>query len=75
MSNPEIPEGCYCYTHLSTEFDDEHGFIMHIEPCSHYESNLGGDPLYGRCTLMNCEILDQCKECDINWDDDLECGQ
>ena len=75
MSYPEIPEGCYCYTPISIEFNDEHGFIMHTEECPHYERNPTFDALYGWCTFLNCEIQDQCKECDINWDDDLECGQ
>lgn len=55
----KIPEGFYCYRGLS--FDWSTG-IYKIKPCPFYKHIEG---IEGRCSLLNCEIDDQVKNCGI----------
>lgn len=51
----------YCYTPISTPgfmSDGEWGYK--IKPCPYYKHIEGLD---GHCSLLNCEITDQVKEC------------
>ena len=51
----------YCYTPI--KFDMETG-VYHIKPCPFYRND--GESVFGRCSLLDCEIMDQIKECNIS---------
>ena len=68
-----IPYGLYCYEVLSIEPSKKHGFIIKIKPCDHYKRT--GDKLIGFCKLLECDVWDSVKECDLNdfiFDDDTD---
>lgn len=60
-----IPHGMYCYKPLKIIRGDEFGFRIKTRECPFYERK-GDDPLYGWCSLEECEITDQCKLCSYN---------
>lgn len=58
----QIPKNIpYCYTPI--KFDMKTGGY-HIKTCPFYKSD--GDGLFGRCSLLDCEVMDQIKECEIS---------
>jgi len=59
-----IPYGLYCYESLSVEPSEKYGFIMKIKPCDHHKYT--GDKLVSFCKLLECDVWDGVKECDIN---------
>ena len=64
----KIPEGFYCYTFTgktSKVWNEEYGVWVtayHTKVCPFYQS---GDGLFGECKLLNCEVIDQVKECSL----------
>ena len=62
--NELIPSGAYCYAPLEIVRDEEKGFRMKIDACPFYSSNW--------CSLLDVEIEDQVKECNINDNDEIK---
>ena len=67
----KIPKGWYCYelTGEKTEvWNEEYKTWVtsyKTKVCPFYES---GDGIDGRCKLLDCDVLDQTKSCDIKFD-------
>lgn len=56
----KIPKGHYCYTPMGVKYTEK-GFPKYkIKPCPFYKY-VGG--IEGHCSLLNCEVDDQVKEC------------
>jgi len=64
----KIPEGFYCYEFTgktSQVWNEEYKIFVPsygIKLCPFYKS---GDGLFGECKLLNCEVIDQVKECSL----------
>ena len=56
-----IPIGPYCYTIKKIVKDDKYGFRIETNRCKYLDGNW--------CIHLGTEIMDQCKECGINWND------
>lgn len=60
----QIPKGVYCYTPTSGFKKLKGGrYGYTIKSCPFYKHVKGID---GHCSLLNCDILDQVKDCGIN---------
>lgn len=68
-----IPNGPYCYESKGIFFEDRvmdgkfycNVPIMKTSMCFFYRG-VKGDNIYGACSLLKCEVEDQCKSCSIN---------
>lgn len=60
----KIPKGMYCYTPI--KFHDNGWY--EIKVCEFYRNIPDESHLYGMCSLLNCEIEDQCKSCGTKFD-------
>lgn len=70
----DIPKGPYCYTIKDVEYRKSDGCpIIHVKNCKYNKRNKREeDNLSSRCSLFGCEVIDSCKSCDLNWDDEEE---
>lgn len=63
----QIPKGVYCYTPtsgLKDLGDGKYGYT--IKSCPFYCHKEEG--IYeGQCRMLDCEIIDQVKECHVNY--------
>lgn len=58
----QIPKNIpYCYTPIG--YDKKTG-IYHVKICPFWK-DIPDDNIFGTCTLLNCEVEDQCKSCSI----------
>ena len=58
-----IPTGHYCY---NPRYMDWNTGKYYITPCRFYRSTLTGS-FEGYCTIIKCEIDDQCKSCGVKY--------
>lgn len=60
----QIPKGVYCYSPTSGFKELKSGkYGYTIKSCPFYKHIKG---MSGHCKLLNCETIDQVKECGIN---------
>ena len=64
-----IPEGMYCYEITGSERSAEYGMVMTQRTCPYLQrnDNPGGEDF---CLLEGIEVMDEVKECRINYPDD-----
>lgn len=61
----KIPFGNYCYTLKDVKIESS-GIKMITENCPYYEHK---KDLFGYCSYLKEEIIDQVKACEENWED------
>jgi len=63
----KIPYGLYCYESIGENVLED-GILIHKTICCMYYRHDEG--LFGKCSLLGEEVIDQCKICGYN--DDME---
>jgi len=64
----KIPKGLYCYTFVKTLSNEDGSYRGYkIKPCPFYDKPIDRGGVFGRCKLLKCEVMDQCKECGLNY--------
>ena len=59
----KIPKGMYCYTPVKMDWATG---VYNIQTCEFYRP-IPGDFLFGRCSLIKEEVMDQCKSCGVKY--------
>ena len=64
----KIPKGLYCYTPLEVLRNGDGSYRGYrIKPCVFYDKPIDRGGVFGSCKLLGCEVMDQCKECGLNY--------
>lgn len=65
MVKPFIPDNPYCYEIVKIEYPPKGGSFkdihIKVKHCDHYDWKKSW------CNLLNCEIMDECSECEKDW--------
>jgi len=67
-----IPEGEYCYESLEITTRADGMPTMQIKPCPYYIAckYAGRRSIDGWCRAMEWEVVDECKSCNINFEEE-----